>query len=285
MYSLADRERSGGVRPVDIHNYLSPILNSLNDPPKLVVISDLSQAPEDAQEAAKEGGYPSAWYSGRYSDTIYVIASEQESLNGSLRDMVHELFHAGLKRILGPVEYEKLMLRAYHSQGRAKIESYLKLYKYDFTKRVDRIRAADEYAVHVIMNNKEPGFVKKLVAQIREALKPFLEKIGVHLKVTDNDILSLLGPRIRDYFLQEKPDSLGVLGWKEDAGAAQVSAWHGSPHAFDNYSTEKIGTGEGAQAFGYGLYFTDKKDIAAHYAKANIPAGASPRRTFLGEEL
>ena len=46
----------------------------------------------------------------------------------------------------------------------------------------------------------------------------------------------------------------------------QVSAWHGSPHAFDKFTTEKIGTGEGAQAFGWGLYFTDLESIARNYA-------------------
>jgi hypothetical protein len=66
----------------------------------------------------------------------------------------------------------------------------------------------------------------------------------------------------------------------------QTEAWHGSPHAFDRFSTEKIGTGEGAQAFGYGLYFTDKEEIARHYAENVKPdAQAPPRRTFLGNEL
>jgi len=45
------------------------------------------------------------------------------------------------------------------------------------------------------------------------------------------------------------------------------SAFHGSPYKFDKFSTEKIGTGEGAQAFGYGLYFTEDKDIAEYYRK------------------
>ena len=43
------------------------------------------------------------------------------------------------------------------------------------------------------------------------------------------------------------------------------TAWHGSPHEFDRFSTEAIGTGEGAQAYGWGLYFTDKEEIARHY--------------------
>ena len=41
--------------------------------------------------------------------------------------------------------------------------------------------------------------------------------------------------------------------------------WHGTPHNINKFSSNKIGTGEGAQAFGYGLYFTDKKEIAQWY--------------------
>jgi len=47
----------------------------------------------------------------------------------------------------------------------------------------------------------------------------------------------------------------------------QVNAFHGSPHDFDRFTTEKIGTGEGNQSFGWGLYFTDLKSIAESYAK------------------
>jgi len=42
---------------------------------------------------------------------------------------------------------------------------------------------------------------------------------------------------------------------------------HGTPHNFDKFQLEKIGTGEGAQAFGYGLYFTDGSKIAEGYAR------------------
>jgi len=45
-------------------------------------------------------------------------------------------------------------------------------------------------------------------------------------------------------------------------------AWHGSPHAFSKFTTDAIGTGEGHQTFGWGLYFTDQEAIARHYAEA-----------------
>lgn len=48
----------------------------------------------------------------------------------------------------------------------------------------------------------------------------------------------------------------------------ELSVFHGSPHRIlDRFSTEHIGTGEGIQAFGWGLYFTDLESIARYYAK------------------
>ena len=47
----------------------------------------------------------------------------------------------------------------------------------------------------------------------------------------------------------------------------EVVLWHGSPYEFKKFSSQKIGTGEGAQAFGWGLYFTDSKSIAKNYAE------------------
>ena len=42
--------------------------------------------------------------------------------------------------------------------------------------------------------------------------------------------------------------------------------WHGSPHKFDRFDSSKIGTGEGAQAYGHGLYFAESDRVAKQYA-------------------
>lgn len=45
-------------------------------------------------------------------------------------------------------------------------------------------------------------------------------------------------------------------------------AYHGTPYrGIDKFSTDKIGTGEGNQAFGWGLYFAGKKEVADYYSK------------------
>ena len=54
-----------------------------------------------------------------------------------------------------------------------------------------------------------------------------------------------------------------------DVKAAEgIRAYHGSPHDFGEFSTSQIGTGEGAQAYGHGLYFASSEDVAKGYRKA-----------------
>lgn len=48
-------------------------------------------------------------------------------------------------------------------------------------------------------------------------------------------------------------------------GEGNILAYHGSPHSFDRFDISKIGTGEGAQAYGHGLYFADAEDVARSY--------------------
>jgi len=47
-----------------------------------------------------------------------------------------------------------------------------------------------------------------------------------------------------------------------------IRAFHGSPHSFDKFSMDKIGTGEGAQAYGHGLYFAENEGVARGYKNA-----------------
>ena len=60
---------------------------------------------------------------------------------------------------------------------------------------------------------------------------------------------------------------------------AEIDVYHGSPHRFEEFDASKIGTGEGAQAFGHGIYLAESPDVAKDYAtrlwKNKYPAGRS----------
>ena len=64
----------------------------------------------------------------------------------------------------------------------------------------------------------------------------------------------------------------------EDAEAANalklIRAYHGSPHKFDRFDLSKIGTGEGAQAYGHGLYFAEHEPTAKFYRDTLSPTQA-----------
>lgn len=51
--------------------------------------------------------------------------------------------------------------------------------------------------------------------------------------------------------------------------------FHGTPHEFDAFDTSKIGTGEGAQVYGHGLYFAENKGVAQSYQR-KLATGTQP---------
>jgi hypothetical protein len=54
----------------------------------------------------------------------------------------------------------------------------------------------------------------------------------------------------------------------DDQDQQGITAYHGSPHDFEQFDISKIGTGEGAQSFGHGLYFAEAEPTAKTYRDA-----------------
>jgi hypothetical protein len=67
----------------------------------------------------------------------------------------------------------------------------------------------------------------------------------------------------------------------QDAALAAMTVYHGSPHKFDKFDMSKIGTGEGAQAYGHGLYMAEKPGVADEYATKL----SEPITTFGGKQI
>ncbi len=59
-----------------------------------------------------------------------------------------------------------------------------------------------------------------------------------------------------------------------DLGGGKTEAldvWHASPYEFDKFDTDKIGTGEGSQDEGHGLYFAENKAVHENYLQTLAP--------------
>ncbi len=62
----------------------------------------------------------------------------------------------------------------------------------------------------------------------------------------------------------QMPDGARLVG----PTTFSIRAFHGTPHKVDKFSLDKIGTGEGAQAYGWGLYFAEERKVAEMYLRA-----------------
>ena len=60
-----------------------------------------------------------------------------------------------------------------------------------------------------------------------------------------------------------------------------LTVFHGSPHKFSKFDASKIGTGEGAQAYGHGIYLAESPAVADSYRSAL----SSSRTKFDGKPL
>ena len=84
----------------------------------------------------------------------------------------------------------------------------------------------------------------------------------------------------------EVDDELLNNGYSDESPVLFSIAYHGSAEDFSNFLTEKIGTGEGSQTFGYGLYFTQAKEIAKDYAVRQAKEKNNAERAYYeGEQL
>jgi hypothetical protein len=77
-------------------------------------------------------------------------------------------------------------------------------------------------------------------------------------------LLAAKAPQIAKGLLQAQENAAIPRQFNPEMGAI---VYHGSPHKFDKFDSSKIGTGEGAQAYGHGMYFAQAPEVANSYTK------------------
>ena len=90
--------------------------------------------------------------------------------------------------------------------------------------------------------------------------------MAASLRIMEGGQPSVQG-QLRNAVLTQGPGSITILR----KALRAIKAYHGTPHKVDKFSTSKIGTGEGAQAYGWGLYFAQGKAVAESYRKSIKP--------------
>ena len=70
-----------------------------------------------------------------------------------------------------------------------------------------------------------------------------------------------------------------------DAPKYSIKTYHGSQASFDHFDHSFMGSGEGAQAYGWGTYVSEVEGIAKAYAKQNAKQNAPSRLMYQGKPM
>ena len=85
---------------------------------------------------------------------------------------------------------------------------------------------------------------------------------------------AMTSPRAAGEYAGSMVDPMRIAAaLRKTAPIAELDVYHGTPHRFDpteanplgEFDASKIGTGEGAQAFGHGIYLAEKPSVAQDY--------------------
>ena len=112
---------------------------------------------------------------------------------------------------------------------------------------------------------------KGLMAPVRQGAS---QVIGETAGLLGPAMVSQFGPQIARGLLKGGENLAAPRTLNPQTGAV---VYHGSPHKFDKFDSSKIGTGEGAQAYGHGLYLADSPDVAGTYAVINAKSAPKPQ--------
>lgn len=270
LFSKADQWREAndavlfdgqGIGKAKADETLAPIMKAWKGAPSISILNDATELPDNLRALAQ---YQAEVIEGLFDPStqkVYLLADNLSSPEAAQRVLLHEVIgHFGLRSILG--KDLDAVLRQVYDVKRKEVLAMAEARGLDLNTERGRLLAAEEVLATMAGENQGQGFLRRTYA----ALRNFLRKMGFTLNLNDADLRQLIADSAR--FVTTGKGEVSFVG----GGVLKSAAWHGSPHAFDKFSTAHIGTGEGAQAYGYGLYFAGNKEVAEYY-KNKLSAG------------
>lgn len=267
---------SAGLSASGLRDYLTKKLgdkvvnNLLTSGIVRIVSADDAVVVARTRQASAEGGRVYGFYD-EASDTTYLIhdhltdtgaRDDSNDLEDGYAILVHELgVHYGMEGLLGPDTFKRVLKQMRFAGkanktafGQAVRAAYAQVPKWTRADHVDEEALAWLVTDHA---NHDLPFVKRVLAKIRA----FLVRLGFTKAMNTDALVELARGAVAR--AAGEYDNVGRGG----QGIRLASAYHGSPHKFERFSLAHIGAGEGAQAYGWGMYFAENKDVAKDYAR------------------
>jgi len=101
---------------------------------------------------------------------------------------------------------------------------------------------------------RDPSFYADVGSRLADLLRSGVRDV-LPTGTRTQKLADMLGAQVDPNYMQKMTD----------VGLAGMTVFHGSPYKFDKFDMSKIGTGEGAQAYGHGLYFAESPQVAREY--------------------
>lgn len=258
--------RHNGLTKIEAQGISDGLMRGWVARPDIVAVNRLSELPTALQRDIWDKRAVHDVRAAFYNNTVYVVAPRLPDRNALEEVILHEVIgHYGLRMMLGDTlvptlesVYAGVALTPLAQEIR---QLYFKAPPFDEANADHRQVLAEE----VLAKLAESGAHRQLSDQARyEAdVRSGLRAMGFRLPMVEGDLLALLQGA-------EEVVQNGGLSRPSPADAFFQRAFHGSPHQFDHFSTQTMGTGEGAQAFGWGLYFSSQREVAEYYRDALV---------------
>lgn len=143
-------------------------------------------------------------------------------------------------------------------------KTFLKEYKKELGAQAEALKGElgkpqesdDRIRTEVQKQLTDVGYKERTAGGMAAQMAAFFRTIGKRVGIDPYELFSKYGLKIIRPELQTRPE-----------GALEQPVYHGSPHIFDKFELQKIGSGEGAQSYGWGLYFAGNKAVAEWYKR------------------
>ncbi len=206
----------------------------------------------------------------RYGVTVDDIEKTLKDSGMSLKN-INELVLTNERDMFVPLTMSKEkidnIIRMNPSINRTQLENELRDLKYELM-NLPLLDIRDEYT-------ESQTEALNLLYQRR----PFFEGAKVSEDFPVTDVTPIAADRVDKNTGSPYSDQMARLGLnvggvireiakqaaKKSTSSSGIKAYHGSPVDFDEFSTDFLKTGEGANAYGKGLYFTETEEIAKGY--------------------
>jgi hypothetical protein len=241
----------------------------------LRLVPTFSALPQEVKDAIAKYGEDTRAKGVLHKGSVYIVADEHASDADVETTILHEIKgHVGLRRLYSDAINKDLGALYMSIGGRRGLADLAKargftdelqgyaesLSNSDFTDEERTRIVMEELLSHIAQEPKFGDKAKAIVGKIRAWLRDngfmALAKFG------EADLLNILAKASKALETVRDDNGPSVL----------MTAWHGSPHDHDKFDSSKIGTGEGAQAYGHGLYFAGERSVAEYYRNAGSSA-------------